>query len=51
MRGVITTGDVVRHLGIIFSEFGLACTIRCVLAAVRRRETTFLDVAFKVSRP
>lgn len=45
MRGVITGRDVVANLGLIWREFGTACVMRCLLAFVTRRRTTFLNVA------
>ena len=42
MRGVITGRDVVRNLAVICREFGLGCALRCVLAALRHGDTTFL---------
>jgi hypothetical protein len=47
MRGVITHREVVRNLGLIAREFGLGCLLRCLYACAVRRETTFLEVAFK----
>jgi hypothetical protein len=47
MRGVITTRDVVIHLGLIWREFGTLCVYRCIRALVRNEPTTFLDVALK----
>lgn len=44
MRGVITTRDVVIHLGLIWREFGPGCFLRCLRAIIVRKETTFLDV-------
>lgn len=46
MRGVITGRDVVANLGLIWREFGAGCVVRCLVAFVTRRRTTFLDVAF-----
>ena len=45
MHGVITSRDVVAHLGLIWREFGAACALRCLAAVLRGRPTTFLDVA------
>jgi hypothetical protein len=50
MHGVITTRDVVVNLGLIWREFGPACAMRCLIALVRGRTTTFLDVALKAGR-
>jgi len=44
MRGVITNRDVVRHLGLIYREFGTRCMFRCLWVLATRRTTTFLDV-------
>jgi hypothetical protein len=43
MCGVITTRDVLRHSAIIVREFGAAAYLRCCLAIVLRRRTTFLN--------
>ena len=43
MRGVITNRDVVRHLGLIYREFGTRM-FRCLWVLATRRTTTFLDV-------
>lgn len=45
MRGVITSRDVLANLGLIWREFGAACVMRCMVACVTGRRTTFLDVA------
>lgn len=50
MRGVITGRDVVLQLRVILAEFGVACAVRCVVAALRGQPTTFLDVALKPVR-
>jgi hypothetical protein len=41
--GVITTRDVLRHPGIIVREFGTAAWLRCCVAILLRRRTTFLN--------
>ena len=41
--GVITTKDVFRHSAIIVREFGAAAYLKCCLAVLLRRQTTFLD--------
>jgi hypothetical protein len=46
MRGVITLRDVVFHGGLVWREFGGRCLVRCLLSALRRRPTTFLELAF-----
>lgn len=47
MRGVITARDVVSNLGLIWREFGPRCALRCMVACVTGRRTTFLSVAMK----
>lgn len=44
MVGVITTRDVLSHLPLIWREFGTRCLLRCVIAMVFRRRTTFLQL-------
>ena len=41
--GVITTKDVLRHSGTIVREFGTVAYIRCCVAILMRRRTTFLN--------
>jgi hypothetical protein len=41
--GVITTRDVLRHPGIIVREFGTAAWLRCCVAILLRKRTTFLN--------
>ena len=41
--GVITTRDVLRHSAIIMREFGPGAYLRCCLAILLRRRTTFLN--------
>jgi len=41
--GVITTKDVLRHSGTIVREFGAAVYLRCCVAILLRRRTTFLN--------
>lgn len=50
MRGVITGRDIVVHLRVILTEFGVGCAYRCLRAAVRGEQTTFLDLALKGAR-
>lgn len=45
MQGVITSRDVIRHLPLIWREFGTACVFKCLRAMVKKEQTTFLDVA------
>lgn len=47
MHGVITTREVLRHLPLIWREFGTGCVVRCLKAVVTREKTTFLDCAVK----
>jgi hypothetical protein len=41
--GVITTKDVLRHSATIVREFGPSAYLRCCLAILLRRRTTFLN--------
>ena len=41
--GVITSKDVLRHGGTIVREFGATAYLRCCLAILLRRRTTFLN--------
>ncbi len=41
--GVITTRDVLRHTATIVREFGTAAYLRCCVAILLRRRTTFLN--------
>ena len=41
--GVITTRDVLKHGGTIVREFGAAAYLRCFMAILMRRRTTFLN--------
>jgi hypothetical protein len=50
MRGVITSRDVLANARLIHSEFGFRCLLRCLVAVVRGRHTTFLDTAVKSHR-
>jgi hypothetical protein len=45
MEGVITTREVIANLGLIWREFGPRCCMRCVVALLRGRNTTFLECA------
>jgi hypothetical protein len=49
MRGVIDNKQVASHFGLIWREFGPRCALRCAAAVLRRRPTTFLDIAFQSS--
>jgi len=46
ISGVITTKDVIRHGGIIVREFGAAVYVRCCVAILLRKRTTFLRCVF-----
>jgi hypothetical protein len=48
IEGVITTGDVLTHAGLIWREFGPRCLFRCARALFRTRPTTFLQVAVQL---
>ncbi|MCE9670263.1 hypothetical protein LY474_20910 [Myxococcus stipitatus] len=51
MRGVITLRDVVSNLGVVLREFGALCVVRCLVASLRGRQTTFLEIAVRPRRP
>lgn len=53
MTGVITSVHVFRHGWAIVREFGVRCYLRCLLAVLTRRRTTFLHLLHKrvVQRP
>jgi hypothetical protein len=46
MQGLITTRDVFLRGGVIVREFGVSIWLRCCLALLARRRTTFLEVVF-----
>jgi hypothetical protein len=46
MRGVITTRDVIANLRLIWREFGSRCALRCVVAVVMMKKTTFLELVY-----
>jgi hypothetical protein len=46
MNGLITTRDVLKHSATIVREFGAGTYLRCCLAILRGRRTTFLNVVF-----
>ncbi|HEX8822927.1 MAG TPA: hypothetical protein VF794_23570 [Archangium sp.] len=48
MRGMITLWDVLANLGLVRREFGAGCVVRCVLATLLRRRTTFLEIALRL---
>ncbi len=43
ISGVITTKDVLRHTATIVREFGPQAYLKCCLAILLRRRTTFLN--------
>jgi len=45
--GAITTRDVLRHSATIVREFGAVAYLRCCVAIVLRRRTTFLNCVFQ----
>ena len=47
--GVITTKEVLRHGATIVREFGAAAYLRCFVAIVLRRRTTFLNCVCEIS--
>jgi hypothetical protein len=49
MEGFIGNKQVFSQFGVIWREFGPRCAARCIGAMLRRRPTTFLDVAFDTS--
>jgi hypothetical protein len=51
MRGVITLRDVVSNVGVVLREFGAGCLVRCLVASLRRKQTTFLEIALRPKRP
>ena len=48
--GVITTKDVLRHSATIVREFGAGAYLKCCLAILLRRQTTFLDCVCNLVR-
>jgi hypothetical protein len=49
IAGVITTKDVLRHSATIVREFGTAAYLRCCVAILLRRRTTFLNCVCELS--
>lgn len=47
MRGVITNRDVMANLGVLVREFGVVCTLKCLMVVLLGRRTTFLEVALR----
>ena len=50
MQGVITLRHVIANLGLVLREFGPRCVVRCFLASLSRRRTTFLEVAMRSTK-
>ena len=50
ISGVITTKDVLRHGAIIVKEFGAAAYLRCCVAILMRKRTTFLNCVYEMDR-
>ena len=48
--GVITTKDVLRHGAIIVREFGTAAYLRCCVAILLRKRTTFLNCVVEIEQ-
>lgn len=48
--GVITTRDVLRHSAVIVRQFGAAAYLKCCLAILLRRQTTFLACVCNLTR-
>jgi hypothetical protein len=46
IAGVITTKDVLWHTGTIVREFGAAAYVRCCVAILLGKRTTFLNCVF-----
>jgi hypothetical protein len=44
MRGVITSRDVVKNVGLIYREFGPRCLARLLWVLLVGKQTTFLEV-------
>jgi hypothetical protein len=44
MRGVITSRDVLKNVGIIYREFGPRCLARLLWVLLVGKQTTFLEV-------
>ncbi|GAC1338634.1 MAG: hypothetical protein NVS2B9_10060 [Myxococcales bacterium] len=50
LRGVVSSTDVIRHGAVILREFGAGAYLRCCLAVLLRRQTTFLDCVCRLDR-
>ena len=44
ISGVITTKEVLRHVAVIVREFGPVAYLRCCVAILLRKRTTFLNI-------
>jgi hypothetical protein len=49
LRGVISSKDVLQHSGAILREFGAGAYLRCCLAILLRRRTTFLACVCRIA--
>ena len=49
IAGVVTTKDVLWHTGIIVREFGAAAYVRCCVAILFGKRTTFLTCVFETT--
>lgn len=47
MNGLIKSWDVVRHPVLIVRGFGPRCYLRCLVAVLSGRRTTFLDTSLR----
>jgi hypothetical protein len=50
INGVITTKEVLRHWPTIVREFGAAAYLRCCVAILLKKRTTFLNCVSELSR-
>jgi hypothetical protein len=48
--GVVTTKEVLRHGAVIVREFGTVAYLRCCMAILLRKRTTFLNCVCELSR-
>lgn len=48
MRGVITGKDALKNFHLICIQFGVGVAFRVLNAVLRRKKTTFLEVACKM---
>jgi hypothetical protein len=49
--GVITTREVLRHGATIVREFGTAAYLRCCMAILLKKRTTFLNCVWQIDPP